>query len=82
MLVASLLCVCVLAAVHIWVGRFQFLEERYGHVWQSFLAGAILINTLREEIPRERHGRFWPFIVGIAVFSVLAFLIESYEMLY
>jgi len=38
-------------------------------LWFSLLAGGILINTIREELPKERQARIWPFALGIAIAS-------------
>lgn len=37
----------------------------------AFLAGSIIFNVLKEELPEERKSRFWAFAVGIVVYSVL-----------
>ena len=36
----------------------------------ALLAGGVVITSLRAELPDERNGRFWPFCLGAAVFSV------------
>jgi len=30
-----------------------------------------VITSLRSELPDERHGRFWPFVLGAALFAAL-----------
>lgn len=30
----------------------------------SFLAGGIILNTFKEELPKERESRYWAFVVG------------------
>jgi zinc transporter ZupT len=37
----------------------------------AFLAGGIVLNVLKEELPEERESRFWAFGLGVAVYSVL-----------
>ena len=37
----------------------------------SFLAGGIIVNTIREEMPSGRDNRFWPFLVGAISYSIL-----------
>jgi len=40
----------------------------------AVLAGGVVITSLRAELPDERRGRFWPFVLGAAAFgSVLLF---------
>lgn len=38
----------------------------------AFLAGGILVNVLKEELPQERQAKFWPFLVGVLVYALLA----------
>ncbi len=45
-------------------------------LWLAFLAGGIIINVIEEELPSERHGRFWPFLAGVMVFTILVLAIE------
>lgn len=37
----------------------------------AFLAGGIVLNVLKEELPEERKSRFWPFAVGAAAYMIL-----------
>lgn len=37
----------------------------------SFLAGGIVLNVLKEELPEERESRFWAFGLGAVIYSVL-----------
>jgi hypothetical protein len=37
----------------------------------AFVAGGIVLNVLKEELPRERESRFWAFAFGAAFYSVL-----------
>jgi zinc transporter ZupT len=37
----------------------------------AFLAGGIILNVLKEELPEERQGRFLPFILGATVYSLI-----------
>ena len=38
---------------------------------QSFIAGGVLLNVLKEELPDERKSRYWAFGLGAAAYSVL-----------
>ncbi len=40
-------------------------------VLTAFLAGGIILNVLKEELPEQRRSRFWPFALGAALYSVL-----------
>jgi hypothetical protein len=36
----------------------------------GFVSGAIIANSLIEELPPEKEGRFWPFLTGGLLYSV------------
>ncbi len=40
-------------------------------VLTSFLAGSIVLNVLKEELPEERSSRFWPFALGAGAYTAL-----------
>ncbi|WP_052765956.1 hypothetical protein [Aurantiacibacter gangjinensis] len=37
----------------------------------AFVAGGIILTVLKEELPEERKGRFFPFLGGVALFGAL-----------
>lgn len=37
----------------------------------AFLAGGVVITSVRAELPSEANGRFWPFSAGAAVYALL-----------
>ncbi len=37
----------------------------------AFLAGGVILNVLKEELPEERESRFWAFALGAAVYAAL-----------
>lgn len=37
----------------------------------AFLAGGIILNVLKEELPEERQSRFWAFALGAGVYTVI-----------
>lgn len=38
---------------------------------QAFVAGGVLLNVLKEELPPERKSRYWAFSLGAVVYSAL-----------
>jgi hypothetical protein len=40
----------------------------------AFLAGAVIMNVLKEELPEERAARFGPFAAGAASYAALLML--------
>ncbi|MBW4619616.1 MAG: hypothetical protein KME17_09695 [Cyanosarcina radialis HA8281-LM2] len=37
----------------------------------AFLAGGVILNVLKEELPEERQSRFWAFALGAGIYTVL-----------
>lgn len=37
----------------------------------AFLSGGIILNTLKEELPAERQSRFWAFLTGAFIYTVV-----------
>ena len=48
-------------------------------VWSAtaFLAGAIIINVIRDELPNRQSVRMWPFLLGVAIFFLIALIFRS-----
>lgn len=68
----------ILAAAIIvgWVlGTRTQLDEAAIAVLFSFLAGGIVLNVLKEELPQERESRFWAFALGAAGYAALLLVI-------
>lgn len=42
----------------------------------AFLAGGVVLNVLKEELPEERQSRFGPFVAGAAGYAALMLLME------
>lgn len=41
----------------------------------AFLAGGVVMNVLKEELPEERQSRFLPFLLGATGYAILLLLI-------
>ena len=52
------------------VGAATEISEAAITVLFAFLAGGVIFNVLKEELP-ERKSRFWAFAVGVGVYSAL-----------
>jgi hypothetical protein len=37
----------------------------------AFLAGGVMLNVLKEEVPNERQSRFWAFALGMGAYAAL-----------
>lgn len=40
-------------------------------VLTAFLAGGVILNVLKEEVPTEQQSRFWAFALGMGVYAAL-----------
>lgn len=41
----------------------------------AFLAGGIVLNVIKEELPEERESRFWTFAAGLVGYTVVLLLV-------
>lgn len=48
------------------------VSERLVAVLFALLAGGVILNVLKEELPSERESRFWAFAAGCACYAALA----------
>ena len=53
----SLLCCVLFAAARLFSGKLRFLEGVPRSRWLS-LAGGVMLDVLKEELPEERQSRF------------------------
>ncbi|QIN85214.1 hypothetical protein GBA63_15690 [Rubrobacter tropicus] len=37
----------------------------------AFLAGGVVMNVLKEELPEERESRFWAFVLGAGLYAAI-----------
>jgi hypothetical protein len=55
-----------------WVVGLSFeVSEAALAVLFAFLAGGVIMNVLKEELPEERESRFWAFALGAALYSAV-----------
>jgi hypothetical protein len=57
-------------------GLFLTVEEHVISLIFGFLAGAVLMNVLKEELQLEREFNFWPFTLSSVVFATILILVE------
>jgi len=53
------------------VGLYFEVSEAATAVLFGFLAGGVIMNVLKEELPEERESRFWAFALGAAAYVVV-----------
>ncbi|NJB86776.1 zinc transporter ZupT [Lewinella marina] len=47
------------------------IEEIHIGMIFAFVAGGIIMNVLKEELPEERKSNLWAFLTGVAVYAAL-----------
>ncbi|MGB7444457.1 MAG: hypothetical protein WA919_25615, partial [Coleofasciculaceae cyanobacterium] len=53
------------------MGQATQIHEAAVALLFAFLAGGIILNVLKEELPEERDSRFWAFALGVAVYTAI-----------
>lgn len=53
------------------IGQATEISEAAIAVLFAFLAGGVILNVLKEELPEERESRFWAFALGAGVYAAL-----------
>jgi zinc transporter ZupT len=57
------------------VGLSTEISEQATGALFAFLAGGVVLNVLKEELPEERRSRFSAFASGVAVYTLLLLLL-------
>lgn len=47
------------------------------HAAEAFIAGGIIMNVLKEELPENRKSRFWAFMVGVVFYAALMIFLNQ-----
>lgn len=53
------------------IGYFAEIPRIWLAILSSFLAGAILLTAIKEELPEQRQSRFWAFALGLGIYGAL-----------
>jgi len=53
------------------VGLGWEVPEAARAILVAFLAGGVILNVLKEELPQERESRYWAFALGAAAYTAL-----------
>ncbi len=57
------------------VGLNTAISQAAVAVLFAFLAGGVILNVLKEELPDERQSRFLPFAIGTLVYAIILLLL-------
>jgi zinc transporter ZupT len=66
---------CGMIVVGWCIGLATKISEAMTGVLFAFLAGGVILNVLKEELPEEKQSRFWAFASGATVYTVLLLLL-------
>ncbi len=58
------------------ISLFVRIPEIYIGVIFGFIAGGVIMNVLKEELPKERESNLFAFCTGIAVYGVILILMS------
>ncbi|WP_447555494.1 hypothetical protein [Vreelandella sp. EE22] len=58
------------------VGVTVEVTEAFVGLLYAFVAGGLVLNVLKEELPEDRRSQFWPFAMGMVVCTVLLIFAE------
>ena len=53
------------------VGQAVAVREAVLHLLFAVLAGGVVLNVIKEELPEHRESRFWPFLLGAAGYAAV-----------
>lgn len=53
------------------VGSVTEIHDAYIGIMYAFIAGAVIMNVLKEELPEERKSNFLYFLLGIVVYTIV-----------
>jgi hypothetical protein len=56
------------------MGVVTHISEGFTFAIIAFLAGGIILNVLKEELPEERKSSYWAFLSGAFIFTVMLYL--------
>jgi zinc transporter ZupT len=56
-------------------GWLTTINEAWVNGLFAFLAGGVVLNVLKEELPESRQSRFVPFLIGVVIYSGLLLLL-------
>jgi hypothetical protein len=53
------------------VGFVLVVSEAAVMMVMAFIAGGVILNVLKEELPEERKSRYWAFLLGAGAYAIL-----------
>lgn len=56
------------------VGLVTTVDSAFLAVLFAFLAGGVILNTIKEELPEERDSSFWSFALGAGAYTAIVLI--------
>lgn len=56
-------------------GQLGPIPPTVGCTLLAMVAGGVIVNSMVMELPREKEGRFWPFLAGALVYAGIVLLV-------
>jgi hypothetical protein len=53
------------------IGYFSDIHRAAIAFLFSFLAGGVILNVIKEELPDERESRYWSFVLGAGIYTLI-----------
>lgn len=53
------------------IGALSHIREIYVGIIFAFVAGGVIMNVLKEELPEERKSTYWAFLIGAVAYTTL-----------
>lgn len=66
----------IAVVIGFFIGQATEIDELALGVLFAFLAGGVILNVLKEELPEERESRFWAFVLGAVCYTVLLLIAD------
>jgi len=63
--------VYIVALLGYGIGLMTPIHELMLAVLFAFLAGGVILNVIKEELPKEQESLFWAFALGAALYTAL-----------
>jgi len=57
------------------IGALMHISDLLVAYLLSFLAGSIVLNVIKEDLPGQRESRFWPFAGGAAGYTIILLVV-------
>jgi hypothetical protein len=65
----------IAVAIGFVLGQSFDYQQNIAFILYGFLAGGVILNVLKEELPDERKSKFWSFFAGATAYAIILMII-------